>query len=52
MRQYNKPARRFSVRFNNGVYHVFDDLTYTVIAALGLRKQAETRAADHNRGPR
>lgn len=32
---------RFEVRFNNGVYHVFDTHTYRAARARDNRKQAE-----------
>lgn len=44
---------RFEVRFANGVWHVFDTLTYRASRARGLLKQAEADVAYlNNRPPR
>jgi hypothetical protein len=45
---------RFEVRFNNGVYHVFDTIVYKAVEAFGKSQRAEAimRAAVLNTTPR
>lgn len=42
---------RFEVRFNNGVYHVFDTHTYRAARARNSLKQAEEDVAYLNSRP-
>lgn len=45
---------RFEVRFNNGVYHVFDTIVYKAVEAFNKsqRNEAIARAAQMNSTPR
>lgn len=42
---------RYEIRFANGVYHVFDTLTYRPIRARGLLKQATEDVTYFNSQP-
>lgn len=45
---------RFEVRFNNGVYHVFDTITYRAVEAYHKTQAelAQSRASQLNAEPR